>query len=116
VDHADWQQIRDDLRSSLGGGLFSIWLGPLELVGCTEEALLLACPADTRAWVAGRYGGLLERVSTSHGHPARLASDPGLQLLDALRAGPAPRRLDAHSPTTARRPYDHQHPHPHRRT
>jgi hypothetical protein len=89
ADHADWQQIRDELKSSVGEGQFSIWLAALELTGCLDDALLLACPAETRAWVSGRYRELLARVGNSHGRPTRLAGDLDLQLLDALRVDPA---------------------------
>jgi hypothetical protein len=85
VDHGDWQRVRADLESAVGGSMFEIWLSPLELVGRDDGGvLLLACPAATRRWVAPRFAAVLERVSRSHGRCARLASDRELQLLDAL--------------------------------
>jgi hypothetical protein len=67
--------------------MFEVWLAALDLIGCDDgSVLLLACPAATRQWVAGRYGELLERVGRSHGRGVRLATDRELQLLNALSA------------------------------
>jgi hypothetical protein len=91
TDRADWQHIRGELESAVGAEMFAIWLAPLQLVGCDPDGvLLLACPAETRPWVCGRYSALLERISTPHGRRTRLATELESQLLAALRAAPAP--------------------------
>jgi hypothetical protein len=99
TNHAEWQQIRADVTSVVGGSMFEIWLAPLELVGCDDDGvLLLACPTATRQWVAGRYGAVIERIGRSHGRSARLATDRELQLLDALAAAGAEPPGDASLP------------------
>jgi len=103
ADHADWQQIRNDVESVVDDSMFEIWLAPLELVGCDDSGvLLLACPPATRRWVAGRYAAVLERVARSRGRGARLASDRELQLLDALAI------TDAKPPGVDALPRNHQ--------
>lgn len=104
ADDAAWQQIRDDLQSSVGEDQFSIWLAALELAGCANDTLLLACPTDTRAWVSGRYRELLQHVGTAHGRPTRVATETELQLLDALAADSAAPRLSVPIPL----PDEHQ--------
>jgi len=81
----DWQAIRSELRRVVGDSTFEIWLGQLGLAAVDQDgALVLAAPAATRAWVAKRFGRLLERVVGSAGRSMRAADDRELQLLGAI--------------------------------
>jgi len=48
--------------------------------------LLLVGPAETRSWVAGRYGPLLDRTGRQSSRRVRLATSRELQFLHALGA------------------------------
>jgi hypothetical protein len=103
ADRADWQQIRADLEIAVGGSMFAVWLGALRLIAVDDiGALLLACPAATRQWVAGRYSAAIQRVGQSRGRGVRLASDRELQLLDVLAAA------GTEMPCDVPLPHDHQ--------
>ena len=83
--------------------MFAVWLEALRLIAVDDSgALLLACPAATRQWIAGRYAAVLERVGRSHGRGVRLASDRELQLLDVLAAA------GIEMPGDVPLPHDHQ--------
>jgi chromosomal replication initiator protein len=86
-----WRQIRAEIRRVVGESTYEIWLAPLEVVSLEDGLLLLKAPADTKAWVAKRFGRLLEasakvvlnrdvRVVFATGDGSstpREASDPG---------------------------------------
>ncbi len=85
ADLADWQAIRSELRRVVGDQTFEIWLDQLGLAALDQAgALVLATPSETRAWVAKRFGRLLERIARSAGRSIRTADDRELQLLDAI--------------------------------
>jgi chromosomal replication initiator protein len=55
-----WREIRAEVRRTVGESTYEIWLAPLEVASLQEGLLLLKAPATTRAWVAKRFGRLLE--------------------------------------------------------
>jgi chromosomal replication initiator protein len=94
-----WRDIRAELRRTVGDSTYDIWLAPLELRGWDGSVLLLHAPADKQAWVAQRFGRVLERaVRAVFGTPVRVsfAAEDG-------RAGPragatAASHAHAHAP------------------
>jgi hypothetical protein len=84
-DLADWQQVRSELQHSVSDSVFELWLDPVELVAADSAGcLLLACPSDTRSWVAERFGHLLERLGRSVNRQLKVATDREMRLLAAL--------------------------------
>jgi chromosomal replication initiator protein len=76
-----WREIRAELRRALGDSTYSIWIAPLEVKAFEGSALLLKAPPATRAWVAKRFGRILETsASAVLGEQVRVAvegtSDP----------------------------------------
>jgi hypothetical protein len=99
VNRSDWQHIQTELKRTVGGSAFEIWLSDLELVASTRcGTLLLACRPAIRSWVDGRYGPLLSRTAGQLKRDARLATDRELQLLRALDANGADVLVDSMSP------------------
>jgi hypothetical protein len=99
MDRSDWQHIQTELKRTVGGSAFEIWLSALELVANTPSGtLLLGCRPAIRSWVDGRYGPLLSRTAGQLKRDARLATDRELQLLHALDANGADVLIDSMSP------------------
>jgi len=67
---------------------------------------VLTAPSATRAWVAKRFGRLLERVAGSAGRSLRVADDRELQLLGAIT--PTSTAADAPAPFPNQQSYDQQ--------
>jgi len=59
-----WREIRAELRRVLGESTYSIWIAPLEVKAFEGSALLLDAPPATRAWVAKRFGRILETCAS----------------------------------------------------
>ncbi|MGI8413413.1 MAG: chromosomal replication initiator protein DnaA [Solirubrobacteraceae bacterium] len=59
-----WREIRAELRQAVGQSTYEIWLGPLELKSLEGGTLLIAAPGDTQAWVAKRFGRIIEQSAT----------------------------------------------------
>ena len=57
---AIWNRIAADLRDAVGASMFDIWLAPLRLSHFDGEELVVAAPRETRAWVAERFGVVLQ--------------------------------------------------------
>jgi chromosomal replication initiator protein len=57
---AAWSELRAELRQTVGESTFEIWLEPLELVAIRDGKLLIDAPGATRAWLAKRFGRVLE--------------------------------------------------------
>jgi chromosomal replication initiator protein len=55
-----WREIRAELRRSVGESTYEIWLAPLEVKAMDSAILLLQAPPATQAWVAKRFGRILE--------------------------------------------------------
>jgi len=66
-DTADstWKRISADLREAVGASMFDIWLAPLRVARLDEQELLLEAPEDTRAWVAERFGRVLQACAAA---------------------------------------------------
>jgi hypothetical protein len=85
VDRSDWDQIRSEMSRIAGESIFDLWLSELEPVAVDQAgSLVLACPPPTRAWVAERYGRLLELAGRSVNRQLKVATDREMQLLAAL--------------------------------
>jgi chromosomal replication initiator protein len=65
-----WRTLRAELRRTVGDSTFEIWLAPLQLSEWDGSVLLLQAPAGTQAWVANRFGRVLERCAKSAFGPA----------------------------------------------
>jgi chromosomal replication initiator protein len=93
LTHA-WREIRSELRRVVGESTYEIWLAPLEAVQRDGQVLVVQAPAETRGWVAERFGRIVEKcaasvlgdsvrvqfakdprpaTTSSDGHPARAA-------------------------------------------
>jgi chromosomal replication initiator protein len=73
-----WREIRAQIRRAVGESTYEIWLASLEMESLQEGVLLLKAPAATRAWVAKRYGRMLESTATSVlGRDVRIAFATG---------------------------------------
>ena len=55
-----WREIRVELRRMVGESTYDIWLAPLEVKALDGAVLLLQAPPATQAWVAKRFGRILE--------------------------------------------------------
>ncbi len=58
--NAAWRELRAELRRAVGESTFEIWLEPLELVAIRDGKLVIDAPRATRAWLAKRFGRVLE--------------------------------------------------------
>jgi chromosomal replication initiator protein len=91
-----WREIRAELRRVVGESTYEIWIAPLEVRGWDGAQLLLEAPPSTRAWVAKRFGTVLERSAQSVcGAPVTVAiagEEPGRTTPTnrALARRPAP--------------------------
>ncbi len=54
-----WERVGGELRRSLPGSTFRLWLEPLRPVSVHGTRLLISGPASVRTWVARRYAGAL---------------------------------------------------------
>jgi chromosomal replication initiator protein len=57
---AAWEAIRAELRRKLGESTYELWIAPIEVKAYEGTVLLLSAPPATRAWVAQRFGRILE--------------------------------------------------------
>ncbi len=55
-----WREIRAELRRMVGESTYEIWLAPLEVKAWDAAGLQLQAPPATQAWVAKRFGRILE--------------------------------------------------------
>ncbi|MGB0960608.1 MAG: chromosomal replication initiator protein DnaA [Halocynthiibacter sp.] len=67
---ADWEQLREALRSAVGGNNFQSWIEPLEFVGCEESAAIFSVPTSFMGdWVSRNFGdeilGLIKSSGTA---------------------------------------------------
>jgi chromosomal replication initiator protein len=60
-----WHEIRAELRRLVGESTYEIWLAPLEVKAMDGAQLLLEAPPATQAWVAKRFGRVLEMSARS---------------------------------------------------
>jgi chromosomal replication initiator protein len=82
-----WQDIRSQLRQTVGESAYNIWLAPLELKSWDGSVLVLQGKPGTDSWVADRFGRLLERCARQRlGNDVKVAfaGDPATVARDAL--------------------------------
>jgi chromosomal replication initiator protein len=60
-----WREIRAELRRVVGESTYEIWLDPLEVKAWDGAMLVLQAPPATQAWVAKRFGRILESCAQS---------------------------------------------------
>jgi chromosomal replication initiator protein len=94
-----WRDIRAGVRQAVGESTYQIWLESLEPEAWDGSVLLLTAPSETRAWVAERFGQVLERCARSvFGPSARVSfttesrptAPPGAMPAVAPRSAPEP--------------------------
>jgi len=82
-----WQDIRSQLRRTVGDSTYDIWLAPLELKSWDGSVLVLQGKPGTDSWVADRFGRVLERCARQRlGKNVKVAfaGDPATVARDAL--------------------------------
>jgi chromosomal replication initiator protein len=82
-----WQDIRSQLRRTVGESTYNIWLAPLELKSWDGSVLVLQGKPGTDCWVADRFGRVLERCARQRlGNNVKIAfsGDPATVAHDAL--------------------------------
>jgi chromosomal replication initiator protein len=57
---AAWRDICAEVRRVLGDSTYELWIAPLEVRALEQHRLLIGAPPATQAWVAKRFGRLLE--------------------------------------------------------
>jgi chromosomal replication initiator protein len=58
-----WRAVQGDVRRVVGESTYEIWIAPLEVKAFEGTVLLLKAPPATQAWVAKRFGRILERCA-----------------------------------------------------
>jgi len=58
-----WRELRMELRRAVGDSTYDIWLSGIEPKAWDGLVLVVEAPAATRAWVAERFGRVLERCA-----------------------------------------------------
>ncbi len=79
---AAWRELRAELRQAVGESTFEIWLEPLEFVAIRDGKLLVDAPKATRAWLAKRFGRVLQSCATHTFGPdvqIELSGGPGAE-------------------------------------
>ena len=73
ADHASadelttiWQRVEEELRASLPGSTYRLWLEPLRPVSATGSTLYLRAPDSVRTWVERRYAPRLLAAIARH--------------------------------------------------
>lgn len=94
-----WRETRAELRRVVGESPYEIWLAPLEPESWDGKVLRLSAPPTTRAWVANRFGQILERCARTVGGPATTIAITGVPSLTGSVVDADPTRLDAHAKT-----------------
>lgn len=59
-----WREIRTALRTAVGESTYEIWLSTLEPRDYNGDMLVIQAPAARRAWIAERFGRVLQRCAT----------------------------------------------------
>jgi chromosomal replication initiator protein len=58
-----WRAVQGDVLRVVGESTYEIWIAPLEVKAFEGTVLLLKAPPATQAWVAKRFGRILERCA-----------------------------------------------------
>ncbi len=86
-----WHDIRAALRRSLGDSTFDIWIAPVEVSEWDGIELRLQAPAATQAWVAKRFGRILETTARSVlGSSVRVSFGAGTEAPRGASSTPEP--------------------------
>jgi chromosomal replication initiator protein len=85
-----WSQVEAQLRRAVSDSTFELWLAPLAPVSLEAGCLTLSAPAETRDWVAGRFGRVLQACVS-----AALGADV---MVDVVGPGDARRRTQGDEP------------------
>jgi chromosomal replication initiator protein len=94
-----WREVRASVRSAVGDSTYRIWLESLEPDGWDGSVLRVTAPAETTAWVAERFGQVVERsVRSVFGPGARVSFAPGDH--SAARPGTSPVNPSSHRSQT----------------
>ncbi|MGH2843292.1 MAG: chromosomal replication initiator protein DnaA [Solirubrobacteraceae bacterium] len=82
-----WQDIRAQLRRTVGDSTYEVWLQALAVRQWDGSVLVLQGDAGTEGWVAERFGRVLERCAREHlgaGVKVAFAGDPATRAREAL--------------------------------
>ncbi|HEX8103447.1 MAG TPA: chromosomal replication initiator protein DnaA [Solirubrobacteraceae bacterium] len=60
-----WLRVRSELRRAVSDSTWDLWLAPLTFEGADGTVLTIAAPVETRAWVADRFGRLLQACAAA---------------------------------------------------
>jgi chromosomal replication initiator protein len=58
-----WLDIQAEIRRAVGGSTYEIWLAGLQASECSSARLVITAPTTRRAWIAERFGRILERCA-----------------------------------------------------
>jgi len=84
---------------AVGASMFDIWLAPLRVAQLDAEELLLEAPEDTRAWVAERFGRVLQASAA-----AVLGPQVTVNVAGSVATSLRPRRRPRRAPDITRAP------------
>ncbi|HTW12412.1 MAG TPA: chromosomal replication initiator protein DnaA [Solirubrobacteraceae bacterium] len=82
-----WQDIRSELRRTVGESTYDIWLAPLQIKNWDGTVLVLQGKPGTDSWVADRFGRVLERCARQRlGREVKVAfaGDPATAAREAI--------------------------------
>ncbi|HEY2159710.1 MAG TPA: chromosomal replication initiator protein DnaA [Solirubrobacteraceae bacterium] len=88
-----WRAVSDELRVAVGESTYEIWIAPLEVSELDAGVLILRATPAIQAWVAKRFGQMLERT-------ARAVT--GLELRVAIEGASSSERPGSPRPEAAR--------------
>ncbi len=92
-----WREISAELRKRVGESTYDIWIAPLEVRAWDGAQILLEAPPATQAWVAKRFGRLLETAAQS-------ALGTAIEVTFANATAGSPQAGGSPNVTTRRRP------------
>ncbi len=92
-----WREIRVELRRVAGDSPYEIWFAALEVESWDGGVLRLKAPPATRAWLAKRFGPLLEQCARTVTGPATTVTITGTppRAGSARDSDPEPSEADA---------------------
>lgn len=87
-----WQELKDNLRTSVGDSIYSVWFTGLSVASWDGEVLSLSSTPGTERFIAERFGRTLERCCHESFGPRVVlayAGEPALTAHQALQAAGA---------------------------
>jgi chromosomal replication initiator protein len=92
-----WRRIRAEMRRAVSDSTWHLWLEPLEVVRLESNTVVIAAPAESRAWVEASFARLLAACAA-----AVLGSGTRIQLVargsETSAAAPPPRAREHFNP------------------